>query len=127
MANGVKFGRKPKLSPYQRAEAIKRREAGETLASIARSYAVDLRSCSSAALAQPTDEPSDHERGQQERDDHAHADEHIGENDSGAVVDGHDARRRFAINASVRSVERIASPVHASAALIGRPKNNRCL
>ena len=41
MANGVKFGRKPKLSPYQRAEAIKRR-AGETLASIARSYAVDL-------------------------------------------------------------------------------------
>jgi hypothetical protein len=25
MANGVKFGRKPKLSPYQRAEAIKRR------------------------------------------------------------------------------------------------------
>jgi hypothetical protein len=37
-----------------------------------------------AALAQPTDEPSDHERGQQERDDHAHADEQIGENDSGA-------------------------------------------
>jgi hypothetical protein len=32
MANGVKFGRKPKLSPYQRAEAIKRRAAGETLA-----------------------------------------------------------------------------------------------
>jgi hypothetical protein len=141
MANGVKFGRKPKLSPYQRAEAIKRREAGETLASIARSYAVDLRSCShpigglsvgglgawSAALAQPTDGPSDHEHGQQERDDHAHADEHIGENDSGAVIDGHGARKRFAINASVRSVERIASPVHASAALIGRPKNNRCL
>jgi DNA invertase Pin-like site-specific DNA recombinase len=42
MANGVKFGRKPKLSPYQRAEAIKRRAAGETLASIARSYAVDV-------------------------------------------------------------------------------------
>ena len=42
MANGVKFGRKRKLSPYQRAEAIKRRAAGETLASIARSYAVDL-------------------------------------------------------------------------------------
>ncbi len=39
-----------------------------------------------AALAQPTDEPSDHERGQQERDDHAHADEHIGENDSGAAL-----------------------------------------
>src|SRR5262245_2373002 len=42
MANGVKFGRRPKLSPYQRTEAIKRRAAGETLASIARSYAVDL-------------------------------------------------------------------------------------
>src|SRR5215467_11900412 len=42
MANGVKFGRKPKLSPYQRAEAIKRRTAGETLSSIARSYAVDI-------------------------------------------------------------------------------------
>jgi hypothetical protein len=47
MANGVKFGRKPKLSPYQRAEAIKRRAAGETLASIARSYAVDLSMISS--------------------------------------------------------------------------------
>ena len=39
---GVKFGRKPKLSPFQRAEAIKRRAAGETLASIAKSYAVDI-------------------------------------------------------------------------------------
>jgi DNA invertase Pin-like site-specific DNA recombinase len=42
MAAGVKFGRKPKLSPYQRAEAVKRRAAGETLASIAKSYAVDI-------------------------------------------------------------------------------------
>ena len=42
MANGVKFGRKPKLSDYQRAEAIRRRAAGETLASIAKSYAVDI-------------------------------------------------------------------------------------
>jgi len=42
MANGVRFGRKPKLSDYQRAEAIKRRAAGETLASIAKSYAVDI-------------------------------------------------------------------------------------
>lgn len=41
-ANGVKFGRKPKLSPYQRQEAIKRRASGETLASIAKSYAVDI-------------------------------------------------------------------------------------
>jgi hypothetical protein len=42
MAKGVKFGRKPKLSDYQRQEAIKRRAAGETLASIAKSYAVDV-------------------------------------------------------------------------------------
>jgi DNA invertase Pin-like site-specific DNA recombinase len=41
-ANGVKFGRKPKLSDHQRAEAVKRRAAGETLASIAKSYAVDI-------------------------------------------------------------------------------------
>jgi Helix-turn-helix domain of resolvase len=40
MANGVKFGRKRKLSDYQRVEAIKRREAGETVASIAKSYGV---------------------------------------------------------------------------------------
>src|SRR6267154_2418950 len=42
MAAGVKFGRKPKLSEYQRKEAIKRRAAGETLAEIAKSYAVDV-------------------------------------------------------------------------------------
>jgi hypothetical protein len=42
MANGKKFGRKPKLSEYQRQEAIKRRAAGETLASIAKSYAVNI-------------------------------------------------------------------------------------
>src|SRR5262249_54151930 len=37
MANGVRFGRKLKLSDYQRAEAIKRRGAGESLADIAKS------------------------------------------------------------------------------------------
>jgi DNA invertase Pin-like site-specific DNA recombinase len=42
MADGVKFGRKRKLSEYQRAEAIRRRDAGETLAAIAKSYGVDL-------------------------------------------------------------------------------------
>jgi DNA invertase Pin-like site-specific DNA recombinase len=43
MANGVKFGRKPKLSDYQRKEALKRRDAGEeTLAEIAKSYGVDV-------------------------------------------------------------------------------------
>src|SRR5262249_24902705 len=39
-----------------------------------------------AALAQPTNGPSGHERGQQERDDHAHADKHVGENYSGAAA-----------------------------------------
>jgi DNA invertase Pin-like site-specific DNA recombinase len=42
MAAGVKFGRKRKLSDYQRTEAIKRRDAGETLADIAKSYGVHL-------------------------------------------------------------------------------------
>ena len=42
MAAGVKFGRKPKLSEYQRAEAIKRRSDGETLVAIARTYGVAI-------------------------------------------------------------------------------------
>jgi len=42
LAAGVKFGRKPKLSDFQRKEALKRRAAGETLAEIAKSYAVDI-------------------------------------------------------------------------------------
>ena len=42
MANGVKFGRKRKLSDYQRAEAIKRRATGETLGAIAKSYGVAI-------------------------------------------------------------------------------------
>ena len=41
MTKGVRFGRKPKLTPHQRQEAIARRDAGETLAEIARSYNVD--------------------------------------------------------------------------------------
>lgn len=43
MAAGVKFGRKPKLSTYQRTEALKRRAAGETLTSIAKSYGSRFR------------------------------------------------------------------------------------
>jgi DNA invertase Pin-like site-specific DNA recombinase len=39
-ARGVKFGRKPKLTPHQRTEALARRESGEPLVEIARSYAV---------------------------------------------------------------------------------------
>jgi DNA invertase Pin-like site-specific DNA recombinase len=42
MSNGIKFGRKPKLSDFQRKEALRRRAAGETLAEIAKSYAVDI-------------------------------------------------------------------------------------
>jgi len=39
-ARGIKFGRKPKLTKDQRHEAMERREAGETLAEIARSHNV---------------------------------------------------------------------------------------
>jgi DNA invertase Pin-like site-specific DNA recombinase len=39
-ARGVRFGRKPKLSRYQIEEAVARREAGETLTDIGRSYGV---------------------------------------------------------------------------------------
>ncbi|MCW2283172.1 DNA invertase Pin-like site-specific DNA recombinase [Rhodoblastus acidophilus] len=37
---GVRLGRKPKLTAHQRREAIARREAGESVCEIARSYAV---------------------------------------------------------------------------------------
>jgi DNA invertase Pin-like site-specific DNA recombinase len=40
MARGVRFGRKPKLSRFQIDEALARREAGEALAEIGRSYGV---------------------------------------------------------------------------------------
>ena len=39
-ARGVRLGRKPKLTPHQRKEALVRRESGEPLVDIARSYAV---------------------------------------------------------------------------------------
>src|SRR4051794_14455704 len=39
-AQGVILGRKPKLTSHQRREAIARREAGEVLTDIARSYNV---------------------------------------------------------------------------------------
>ena len=48
-----------------------------------------------------SDEPSDHEHGPHESDDHAYADEQIGENDSGAALDAHG-----------QSVARVASSVH---------------
>jgi DNA invertase Pin-like site-specific DNA recombinase len=40
MASGVQFGRKHKLTPHQKQEAKRRREAGETLMDVARSYNV---------------------------------------------------------------------------------------
>jgi DNA invertase Pin-like site-specific DNA recombinase len=40
MANGVVFGRKLKLTRHQIAEALRRREAGETTTAIGRSYNV---------------------------------------------------------------------------------------
>ena len=40
MARGVRFGRKPKLTEHQAAEAITRRNAGESLTNIALSYNV---------------------------------------------------------------------------------------
>ena len=46
-AKGVKFGRKPKLTPHQRREAIRRRDRdGETLRSIARTYNVSAATIS---------------------------------------------------------------------------------
>ena len=51
MASGVKFGRKRKLSGYQRAEAIRRRAEGEPLAAIARSYGVSVTMVSRMAGA----------------------------------------------------------------------------
>lgn len=40
-ARGAKFGRRPKLTPAQRREALARRDAGEPLSEIARTYAVN--------------------------------------------------------------------------------------
>ena len=40
MRDGVKFGRKPKLTNHQRQEALARRDNGETLVAIAKSYNV---------------------------------------------------------------------------------------
>jgi DNA invertase Pin-like site-specific DNA recombinase len=41
VANGVKMGRKPKLTPHQKREAIRRRDRGkDSLAEIGRSYNV---------------------------------------------------------------------------------------
>jgi DNA invertase Pin-like site-specific DNA recombinase len=40
-ANGVKLGRRPKLTPHQRNEVVARHQRGETVTSIARTYNVN--------------------------------------------------------------------------------------
>jgi DNA invertase Pin-like site-specific DNA recombinase len=40
-ARGVRFGRPPKLSTFQRQEALQRLSAGDLYADVARSYGVD--------------------------------------------------------------------------------------
>ena len=48
-AKGIKFGRKPILTPHQQKEARKRLEAGETQRSVARSYNVSQSTISRLA------------------------------------------------------------------------------
>ena len=50
-ARGVRLGRKPKLTPHQQQEAVERRDAGETLADIARSYNVSHSTISRLAVS----------------------------------------------------------------------------
>lgn len=48
-AAGIRFGRKPKLSAHQRAEAMARRESGEPQSAIARTFGVDQSTISRLA------------------------------------------------------------------------------
>jgi DNA invertase Pin-like site-specific DNA recombinase len=50
-ARGVRFGRKPRLTPHQQREALARRAAGEACVEIARSYAVSHSTISRLAEA----------------------------------------------------------------------------
>ena len=52
---GVKFGRKPTLTPHQQKEARKRLEAGETQRSVARSYNVSQSTISRLSEIAPND------------------------------------------------------------------------
>jgi len=49
-ARGVKMGRKPKLTAHQRAEAIRRRDSGEAVRDIARTFDVHHSTISRLAL-----------------------------------------------------------------------------
>ena len=46
---GVKFGRKPKLSPFQQAEALERLAKGDSQTAVARTFGVDQTTISSLA------------------------------------------------------------------------------
>jgi hypothetical protein len=50
---GVKFGRPRKMTPHQRQEALQRLNAGETMADVARTYAVDPATISRLAASSP--------------------------------------------------------------------------
>jgi hypothetical protein len=50
---GVKFGRPRKMTPHQRQEALQRLNAGETMADLARTYAVDPATISRLAASSP--------------------------------------------------------------------------
>ena len=52
-ARGVRFGRPRKLTPHQREEALRRLHAGETMADVARNYAVDGSTISRLAASSP--------------------------------------------------------------------------
>lgn len=50
-AKGVKFGRKPTLTPHPQKEARKRIEAGETQRSVARTYNVSQATISPLSVS----------------------------------------------------------------------------
>jgi DNA invertase Pin-like site-specific DNA recombinase len=50
---GVKFGRPRKMTPHQRREALQRLAAGETMADVARTYAVDATTIGRLAAPSP--------------------------------------------------------------------------
>jgi hypothetical protein len=50
-ARGVRFGRAPKLDPFQRQEALQRLANGESQADVARAYNVDPASICRLAAA----------------------------------------------------------------------------
>jgi DNA invertase Pin-like site-specific DNA recombinase len=49
MERGVKFGRKPKLTPFQMREVLDRLARGDTQTAVARSYGVDQTTISALA------------------------------------------------------------------------------